>query len=137
MIFIANILPSQQANKNELHKLYINLFWSRQSMFRPVFNSSTVKDDDITEEKILLQVEDDDNNEELLETVEFIDTNQTSSKLLPNEEEPRISARVVADEDELFGQTIAAELRRIPSSKKKMKIKADMYRLLYENESDE
>lgn len=40
------------------------------------------------------------------------------------------------DEDDLFGQTIAAELRRIPSTKKKMKIKADMYRLLYENESD-
>lgn len=43
---------------------------------------------------------------------------------------------VIHDEDELFGQSISAELRRIPSGKKKMKIKAEIYKILYENESD-
>lgn len=47
------------------------------------------------------------------------------------------SSHYINDEDELFGLSIAAELRKIPSSKKKMKIKADMYKLLYENESEE
>lgn len=81
---------------------------------------------------------------------EFVDASTTESLESPQPEENEMqqckdemkspvyfsSGHRSQDEDDLFGQTIAAELKRIPSSKKKMKIKADMYRLLYENESD-
>lgn len=58
--------------------------------------------------------------------------NFKGSYLSPSSEQSQFSH----DEDELFGQTITAELRRMPSGKKKMKIKAEIYKILYENESD-
>lgn len=40
------------------------------------------------------------------------------------------------DEDDLFGQSIAAELKRITGRRKKMRLKADIFKLLCEAESD-
>ncbi|XP_044267451.1 transcription factor Adf-1-like isoform X2 [Tribolium madens] len=37
------------------------------------------------------------------------------------------------DEDDLFGQSIAAELKKIPCPRKKIKLKAEIYRLIYEH----
>ncbi|KAF5289050.1 hypothetical protein FQA39_LY03929 [Lamprigera yunnana] len=82
--------------------------------------------------------------------VEFVDATNTSRSRsgTPTSIEPKLYLKnsfinsteqnqiTVHDEDELFGQTISAELRRIPSGKKKMRIKAEIYKILYENESD-
>ncbi|KAB0797177.1 hypothetical protein PPYR_08171 [Photinus pyralis] len=75
-----------------------------------------------------------------VDQVEFIDTSNTThsptthySKEANSVEQSR---SMLNDEDELFGQSISAELRRMPSGKKKMKIKAEIYKILYENESD-
>lgn len=40
------------------------------------------------------------------------------------------------NEDDLFGQSIAAELKRIPNRRNKNKVKAEIYKLLYEYGSD-
>ncbi|RZC33303.1 transcription factor Adf-1-like [Asbolus verrucosus] len=37
------------------------------------------------------------------------------------------------DEDDLFGQSIAAELKKLPCPRKKIKLKAEIYRLIYEH----
>lgn len=41
------------------------------------------------------------------------------------------------DEDDLFGQSIAAELKRITGRRKKMRLKASIFKLLWEAESDD
>lgn len=41
------------------------------------------------------------------------------------------------DEDELFGQAIAAELKSMPRGRKKMKLKADIYKLLCDFEYED
>ncbi|XP_063918125.1 transcription factor Adf-1-like isoform X2 [Zophobas morio] len=42
-------------------------------------------------------------------------------------------SRIIPDEDDLFGQSIAAELKKLPCPRKKIKLKAEIYRLLYEH----
>lgn len=41
------------------------------------------------------------------------------------------------DEDDLFGQSIAAELKRISGRRKKMRLKANIFKLLCEAESED
>lgn len=41
------------------------------------------------------------------------------------------------DEDDLFGQSIAAELKKITGRRKKFKLKADIFKLLYDYECDD
>lgn len=65
--------------------------------------------------------------------------NSKSSTVLGNALSPGGSASQGAaqDEDDLFGQSIAAELKRINNRRKKMKLKANIYKLLFEAESEE
>lgn len=65
------------------------------------------------------------------------DDNSKNSGVLNNVLSPSTSIGIVQDEDDLFGQSIAAELKRISSRRKKMKLKANIYKLLFEAESDD
>lgn len=76
-----------------------------------------------------------------LDGVEFFNVTQETDDLVEEgiheeadvlEAETQIDSKIT-DEDDLFGQSIAAELKRISCPRKKIKLKAEFYKLLYEH----
>jgi hypothetical protein len=58
------------------------------------------------------------------------------SEAATNDQRENTQSKPSPDEDDLFGQSIAAELKRLPCPRKKIKLKAEIYRLLYEHTCD-
>lgn len=63
----------------------------------------------------------------------FSEENLSQNVLESSENTQTETSKSQPDEDDLFGQTIAAELKKLPCPRKKIKLKAEIYRLIYEH----